>query len=643
MVVAKGDLEWQLKNEHDLIKDGVLKDDSPLDTSTDFQQLCIACRIGDLKSCQEAIATGVNINARDAFDYTPLILASLCGHYEVVQLLLESGALCERDTFQGERCLYNALNNRIRNLLLQYDYSKSTNPLQPLASHLTSLLSRQTPQTADICLTAGLESWDLHKFILSARSPYFHNKLATSPETTTWRLAHSIPAEAFQIALRYLYLGEIPSDLGLSNKAFVSEDEVLKGLDKICKQLETESLWEAILSGGDRRIARQRHQDEISRARDQLETWYRDNVLKHKVPVPTSKATEVKWTRENAIFADILLRADEELKEDDIESGQEIPKVRTILGPLNGIPIGPSSANRSRSTSRKPGQSTLYPAHRAMLIRSEYFQTMFTSQFLESQLGEFLHIVKVDCKPAVLEIVLNFIYTETADIPIHLALDVLYAADMLFVEKLKTKAAIIISTIGNGTTNLVDRTHVEQEDVEVEPINIYDVIRAAWDLKVQRLETFTARYLAYRLEDYIDEDDFKDLIKESAERIEKRQETDSIELLDDIRYYLSERFQLRFEDSGLDEIMDENGEIDAETAEIIANAAAPIDEAIDTNGPGAAIESEVKDLTSVAFVDGQIRTLDGDIADDVFAADAVNYQILLGKIDTLLEGLKLDA
>lgn len=29
--------------------------------------------------------------------------ASLCGHYEVAQLLLESGALCERDTFQGER------------------------------------------------------------------------------------------------------------------------------------------------------------------------------------------------------------------------------------------------------------------------------------------------------------------------------------------------------------------------------------------------------------------------------------------------------------------------------------------------------------------------------------------------------------
>src|ERR1700712_3768515 len=91
---------------------------------------------------------------------TSISKASLCGHFEVVQLLLEAGALCERDTFQGERCLYNALTNRIRNLLLQYDYSKSTDPLQPLASHITSLLTRETPKTSDICLTASSEEWN---------------------------------------------------------------------------------------------------------------------------------------------------------------------------------------------------------------------------------------------------------------------------------------------------------------------------------------------------------------------------------------------------------------------------------------------------------------------------------------------------
>lgn len=82
MVIQKGELEGQLKNEHQLIRDGILKDDSPLDTSEEFKKLCDASRIGDLKACQEAIVTGVNINARDPFDYTPLILVSNSRKYQ---------------------------------------------------------------------------------------------------------------------------------------------------------------------------------------------------------------------------------------------------------------------------------------------------------------------------------------------------------------------------------------------------------------------------------------------------------------------------------------------------------------------------------------------------------------------------------
>ena len=161
---------------------------------------------------------------------------------------------------------------------------------------------------------------------------------------------------------------------------------------------------------------------------------------------------------------------------------------------------------------------------------------MFESSFQEAQITEYLQIITVNCSPAVLEIVLDFLYTEQANIPIELAIDVLYAADMLFIDKLKTRAAIVISTLGNGPSGLADRTHTETGEevaIEVEPINVYDVIHASWTLKVQRLEEFSARYLAYRLEDYIDEEDFQELIKESARRIEQRQETDSIELLDE--------------------------------------------------------------------------------------------------------------
>jgi len=177
------------------------------------------------------------------------------------------------------------------------------------------LLTRDTPKTSDICLTASSEQWNLHKFVLSARSPYFSKKLAAAPETTVWKLASTIPPEAFQIALRYLYLGDVPSDLGLSNRSFVTEEDVFKGIDKVSKQLEIESLWEGILSGNDRRLARQRHQDEVTKGRNQLEDWFRNNVLKYKIDMEYSKAHDVKWTRDNGIFADVLLRADEEVAE----------------------------------------------------------------------------------------------------------------------------------------------------------------------------------------------------------------------------------------------------------------------------------------------------------------------------------------
>ncbi len=74
MVLRKDQIEASLAEENKLIQDGKLKEDSPLDDSKPFLTLCEACRRGDLKVCQEMITEGANINARDKFDYTPLIL-----------------------------------------------------------------------------------------------------------------------------------------------------------------------------------------------------------------------------------------------------------------------------------------------------------------------------------------------------------------------------------------------------------------------------------------------------------------------------------------------------------------------------------------------------------------------------------------
>jgi ankyrin repeat/BTB/POZ domain-containing protein 1 len=94
-------------------------------------------------------------------------------------------------------------------------------------------------------------------------------------------------------------------------------------------------------------------------------------------------------------------------------------------------------------------------------------------------------------------------------------------------------------------------------------------------------------------------------------------------------------------------MMDENGEISSEAAQAISvasGASVEKDEAIDVDNPQQQrLEGKVVDPTLDPFMNGEIRTLDGDIAGDEFAADAINYQVLLGKIDKLLERLKLDA
>ena len=74
MVVLKAEIEASLQREQQLIQGGAIKEDNPLDVSSEFNKLCEAARRGDLKRCQEALTEGANINARDRFDYTPLIL-----------------------------------------------------------------------------------------------------------------------------------------------------------------------------------------------------------------------------------------------------------------------------------------------------------------------------------------------------------------------------------------------------------------------------------------------------------------------------------------------------------------------------------------------------------------------------------------
>ncbi|KAI5291944.1 hypothetical protein KEM55_008218 [Ascosphaera atra] len=271
---------------------------------------------------------------------------------------------------------------------------------------------------------------------------------------------------------------------------------------------------------------------------------------------------------------------------------------------------------------------------------------MFSLPFRESQSSGTLSIVHADCSPDVLEAVLCYLYTDKADFPLAIAVDVLWTADLMMIERLKNKAAVVISALGNGSMKRDDGKEGGATAPEDEEIDVYSIIHAGWATRVQRLEQFAARYLAYRLESHIDLPEFRDLVIESAERIKGRQETDTIELIDDIRYYLNERFRLRFDDPGFKQMLD------GKKSKKEADGEKSSEEHVDTEGEEEGEEEH--ETSSEASTQGteageddehsaQFTALDGRKANDEFQRDTMDYEILIDKLDELLDKLDLGA
>lgn len=123
---------------------------------------------------------GQDINVIDDWDATPLYYASLCGHIEVVKYLLERGARCEPNTFDGERCFYAALSDDIRRVL--HSYQAANKQRGPLFVYTFRIFNNERGGKPDFCFRTS-DGWSMiyvHRWLLSARSSYFAKKLRAS-------------------------------------------------------------------------------------------------------------------------------------------------------------------------------------------------------------------------------------------------------------------------------------------------------------------------------------------------------------------------------------------------------------------------------------------------------------------------------
>lgn len=102
---------------------------------------------------------------------------------------------------------------------------------------------------------------------------------------------------------------------------------------------------------------------------------------------------------------------------------------------------------------------------------------------------------------------LEFLYTDRCTIPIELAYEVLLAADLLFLPRLKALAAITLTGPDEPC------------------MDIYELMQTAIDLNVERLEQWCTQYFASHLDAFAKEPAFHNLIRQSAHSIAGRQET----------------------------------------------------------------------------------------------------------------------
>lgn len=96
-----------------------------------------AARAGDVERLKTLLDRGTNVNVRDAWDSVALYYACLAGHLDAARMLMESGAICSENTFDGDRCHYASLNLRVRKLLKAFEARPP--PLEPLPRSLREL------------------------------------------------------------------------------------------------------------------------------------------------------------------------------------------------------------------------------------------------------------------------------------------------------------------------------------------------------------------------------------------------------------------------------------------------------------------------------------------------------------------------
>jgi len=443
-----------------------------------------SCRRGDLDRVRYLVENKeIELNQRDKWDSTPLYYACLCGHEDLVLYLLESGAMCDANTFDGERCVYGALTNQIRKILLDHRMLTSvTMRREAYTEFLRRLFEDENDK--DIVFYVHGQPVSAHRCILAARSEFFAQQLETrwkgKPEV--YLNKKEISYHSFKSLLEWLYTAQTKVD--------VREMEDFSRLVKYCKLPQLN--------------------DELTAAFKKADSY-----------VQSKRGVAIK-----SLYLESSLAMWDLQQDFGVLAQQALPLELRFWNTGTELPLLPRVEQNFVDIVLQV-ENYQFRCHKAVLFaRSEYFRALLQDHFCEAEMDDQeTRLIKINqACPQVMGDVLVFVYTNSCSITDDNVSDLLNIGDMFLLPGLKREC-------GNWLAK-----YIHQDTV-------LDILKTARIYQLPRLEDLCTEYLSKEIEQFVENEDFQDLVRADANEVKNRQETDSIDVIDDIRSHIRSNVQ----------------------------------------------------------------------------------------------------
>ncbi|XP_057561591.1 podocalyxin-like protein 2 isoform X2 [Hippopotamus amphibius kiboko] len=423
----------------------------------------------------------VEVNVRDKWDSTPLYYACLCGHEELVLYLLASALLSP-----GARCEANTFDGERCLYGAQSDAIR-----RALRDYKQVTASRR-------------RRGHYYSFLLRLLEQGVHSDVVFVVHGKSFRTHRCI------LGARSTYFAHM-LDTKWKGKSVVVLRHPL--INPVAFGALLQYLYTGCLDVG------LEHVSDCERLAKQCQLWELLSDLEAKLA--SKPSTCVKVLTIEPPQADPRLR-------DDLALLADCALPPELLGDLGELPFPRDGHSSCPDVCfRVDGHSFL--CHKAFFCgRSDYFRALLDDHFRESEELEassgLLAITLHGISPDIFTHVLYYVYSDHTELPPDLAYDVLSVADMYLLPGLK-------QLCGRSLAQLLD------ED------SVVGVWRLAKLFGLARLEDQCTKYMARVIEKLVEQEDFVEAVREEAAAVASRQETDSIPLVDDIRFHLGSTVQ----------------------------------------------------------------------------------------------------